>query len=108
MKHLTGILLTLVLGLSAAQGADEKPGRERGERRGPDPERAFKRLDANSDGKVTLEEFKAGPAGKRDATKAEEIFKKIDADGSGDVTLEEFKAHVPRRGERGGDKPRRE
>jgi len=56
-----------------------------------DPEEAFKKLDANSDGAITLEEFKAKGIGKKDPAKAEEIFKKKDKDGDGKLTLEEYK-----------------
>jgi len=78
------------------------PGKKR-----PDPEKVFKKLDADSSGSVSLEEFKAGPRAKEDPAKAEEIFKKIDKDGNGELSLEEFKSHRPphRRGpgKRGGD-----
>lgn len=59
------------------------------EKKPRDPAKIFSRRDADGDGKVTLEEFKAGmkePA----LAKAEQRFKKIDADGNGTVSLEEF------------------
>ena len=65
-------------------------GRER-----PNPGEAFKKLDANSDGSVSLEEFKAGPRAQKDPARAEEIFKKMDKDSDGKLTLEEFKAGRP-------------
>ena len=61
----------------------------------PKPEEIFKKLDADGDGNVTLEEFKKGPKSKEHPEKAEEIFKKIDANSDGNITLEEFKAHRP-------------
>lgn len=61
----------------------------------PDPEKVFKKLDANSDGAVSLDEFKAGPRAQKDPEKAAEIFKKIDADSNGSISLEEFKSHRP-------------
>ena len=56
------------------------------------PEEAFKMLDKNNDGSISLDEFKASPRGQKDATKAEEHFKKLDTNSDGKVTLEEFKA----------------
>jgi hypothetical protein len=107
--------LALATALSFAQ--DKPPGppeggpggkgpRDGGGKR-PNPEEIFKKLDANADGSISLDEFKAGPAGQRDAAKAEEVFKKIDADGNGNVSAEEFKAHrpPPRGGGPGGDRP---
>ncbi len=106
MKSLTTIVAALTLG-SLAFAADEKPapppaappaegdkkpGGPGGDRPRMTPEEAFKKLDADGDGSVTLAEFKASPMGKRDETKAEERYKKLDANGDGKMTLEEFKA----------------
>jgi Ca2+-binding EF-hand superfamily protein len=63
--------------------------RERAKR---DSAEAFKKLDTNGDGKISLDEFKAGPMGKKDPAKAEEMFKKKDTDGDGFLSLEEFSA----------------
>ena len=41
----------------------------------PNPEEIFKKLDANNDGSVSLEEFKAGPRAQKEPEKAEEAFK---------------------------------
>src|SRR4051812_38752021 len=114
MKTLLTTFSVLALATAFSLAEDKPPGGpggpEGGEGKGhrPKPEEMFKKLDANADGSVSLDEFKAGPAGQHDAAKAEEIFKKIDADGNGSVNLEEFKAHrppPPPRGEHGpGDK----
>ena len=64
-----------------AAAADEKPKR--------DPEAAFKKMDANTDGFLSLEEFTGK---KKDATKAETQFKKRDKDGDGKLSLDELKA----------------
>jgi hypothetical protein len=64
----------------------------------PNPEDAFKHLDSNGDGSVSLDEFKAGPRAPKEGDKAQEIFGKIDKDGNGSVSLEEFKAHRPPHG----------
>lgn len=63
-------------------GADE-PKKEK-----PDPEVVFKKLDKDSDSKLTYEEFK----GKREEEKARKAFDAKDKDKSGDLNLEEFKA----------------
>ena len=75
------------------------------------PEDAFKKLDTNSDGSLTLDEFKASPRFAKDASKAEEAFKKLDTNADGKLSLDEFKAGRGSpgpggggRGCRGGDK----
>lgn len=52
-----------------------------------DLDAAFKRLDADADGKLTFDEFK----GKREEEKARKAFDRKDADKDGSLTLEEFK-----------------
>src|SRR3954471_21504230 len=54
----------------------------------------FARLDANNDGKVTLDEFRAHAA---------EMFRHVDTDGDGRATLADFQAaHEKMRVEHGG------
>ena len=76
-------------------GGPGKPGGPDGHR--PKPEEVFKKLDANNDSAVSLDEFKAGPMAEHDPVKAEEHFKKMDKDGNGSLTLEEFKTGRPPR-----------
>jgi hypothetical protein len=90
--------LAVATSLSLAQdkpaGPPRGPGGPNGPKR-PAPEEVYKKLDANADGSVTLDEFKAGPRAGKDPDKAAEIYKKIDANADGSVTLEEFKAFRP-------------
>lgn len=53
------------------------------------PEEAFKRRDADKDGKVSKEEFLKG---QKDATKAEATFAAKDKDKDGSLSKEEFLA----------------
>ncbi|HSI14479.1 MAG TPA: EF-hand domain-containing protein [Chthoniobacter sp.] len=110
MKSITSVLALLAVGTTLAL-ADDKPAAPpagdgkpattapaapaAGDAAKPkrDPAEVFKKLDTNGDGKISLDEFKAGPQGKKDPAKAEEIFKKKDKDGDGFLSLEEFSAH---------------
>jgi len=53
-----------------------------------DPEAVFKKMDKNSDGKLSKEEFSAKA---KDAEKAGKVFAKKDKNGDGFLSLEEFK-----------------
>jgi hypothetical protein len=64
------------------------------EKGAPDPEKIFARKDADSDGALTLEEYKAGLKEKALAN-ADKRFKKIDTDSDGKLSLDEFKAGIP-------------
>lgn len=55
----------------------------------PNPAEAFKKIDANHDGTLSIDEFKASPMALKDPAKTEELFKKKDKDGNGKLTLEE-------------------
>jgi Ca2+-binding EF-hand superfamily protein len=76
--------------VSAALAAD-------GERKRPDPEQIFKKKDANGDGALSLEEYKAGMPEKA-LTRADERFKKLDSSGDGKLSLDEFKAGMKPKG----------
>lgn len=56
---------------------------------------SFEKMDGNSDGALSLDEFKAGAPKGADSSKSEELFKKIDADGDGSISKaesDEFKS----------------
>ncbi len=102
MKLLLNTSTALAIAIAFTQTATAaKPDKKGGDKAPPTPEEAFKKLDKDSDGSVTLDEFKASGHGKKDPAKAEEIYKKIDKDSNGKVTLEEFKAHGPKPGKKG-------
>lgn len=60
-----------------------------------DPEKIFKRKDANSDGSLSLDEYKAGMKDKQ-LENADKRFKKIDTNGDGKLSFDEFKAGMPK------------
>ena len=64
----------------AAPALADKPKKSRDE--------IFKKMDKDSDGKLTFEEFK----GKRKEDKAKKAFDRMDVNGDAALTLEEFKA----------------
>jgi hypothetical protein len=85
MKTLLTVLAALSATAMIATAADEaKP-----EGKKPNPEARFKKLDADNDNAVTLEEFKAKA---KDPAKAETAFGKRDKNGDGKLSLEEFSA----------------
>src|SRR5438067_2362079 len=51
----------------------------------------FAKLDKNSDGVLTLEEFTAGKVGKKKGgVTPQELFRRLDKNGDGKLTLQEF------------------
>lgn len=71
-----------ILGEAAAQ---EEPKKK------PDREAQFKKMDKDSDGKLTLEEFKANKKDKQ-LENAEKQFARLDKNSDKSISLEEFKA----------------
>ncbi len=107
MKKLITILAALAVSVSFATAADAaKKEKKAG---APTAEERFKKLDTNGDGFISLEEFKASPAGQKAGEKAEEMFKKKDKDGDGKLSPEEFAGGGGKKGDaaapkKGGDK----
>lgn len=118
MKTPIAILSVVALVMPLVSAEEGERGRPDGKR--PNPRQHFEKMDADSNGTVSLEEFKSTPRAKEHPEKAGEIFKRIDADSSGGITFEEMVEHHKKmrarhrdgrrgegegNGENGGDKP---
>lgn len=88
MKKLLAWALTLGFAAGTCGGAFAA---DKADKKKPDPEAQFKKLDANSDGKLSLDELKGKAEGKK-AEAAEKRFKALDKDNDGSVSLDEYKA----------------
>jgi Ca2+-binding EF-hand superfamily protein len=83
-------LILTVLALAAAESvALAAPGKV------ADPQKIFTKKDANSDGSLTLDEYKSGMKDKQ-VENADKRFKKIDTNGDGKLSFDEFKAGMPK------------
>jgi Ca2+-binding EF-hand superfamily protein len=60
-----------------------------------DPQKNFSKKDTNSDGFLTLDEYKTGLKDKQ-LKNADKKFKKSDTSGDGKLTFDEFKAGMPK------------
>ena len=76
------------------------------ERKEPDFDKMFKRLDANKDGSISLEEFKSAKRKKEvPIERLEKNYAAMDADNNGELTLGELKANWGKgRGNKKGNK----
>lgn len=86
------LLLTCLI--AASEGDTPQPPQPPAPKEGPDRAALFTKADADSDGKLSLQEFLVGwkqnerQDGER---KADEFFTKADADGNGQLSKEEFR-----------------
>lgn len=96
MKQLITTISTLAFAtsLSLAQNKPSDPGMPQPQppmpAQPPQPEDFFKKLDTNTDGSLSLDEFKAGVPDNLDPAVTGNTFKNLDQNGDGKVTLEEF------------------
>ena len=60
-----------------------------------DPQKTFAKKDTNSDGFLTVDEFKGGMKDKQ-LKNADKKFKKSDTSGDGKLSFDEFKAGMPK------------
>lgn len=86
---------TLAALLASASSTLAGPGNKQGEKKPRDPAQMFKKLDVNSDGQLSFEEFK----GKREEARARKAFARMDADKDGALKADEFK--LPERKKKG-------
>src|SRR4051794_12465196 len=84
LKQSLVAVVVLGIGTSFALAAPAKGAKKK------DADVAFKKLDANADGNLTIEEMKG--KGKKEAAKIEKRFRKMDKNSDGKVSLEEMKS----------------
>lgn len=103
---LTALVISASLALAAEGDKPKKPGEggKPGEGKRPNPEEMFKKLDTNSDGSISKDEFLASPMAKKDAAGAEKRFAAKDKDKDNKLSKEEFAAR-PEGGKPPGKKP---
>lgn len=87
MRKFTMVIVAMFLCLSIGTMASAK-GKKHEKM---DPAARFDKLDTNSDGKLTLDELKAGLKGKA-VDHADKIFAKMDANSDGSVSKDEYVA----------------
>ncbi len=88
MKAITSILAILALAATVHAADEKKP--EEGAKKKASPEEMLKKLDKDSNGSVSKEEFMASPQAKKDEAKATERFGKMDKNSDGSLNLEEL------------------
>ncbi len=81
---------------------DKKP---KGDKPHMSPEDAFKKMDADNSGSVSLAEFLKSPRAQKDPAKAEAMYKKMNTTNDDKLTLDQFKAARKEGGDRKGPKP---
>lgn len=97
-KSVLMIVAVLAAGLAfAGEGKKDKGGGDKPHR----PPPSFEQMDADKDGKVTAEEFKAAAPPKAPAEKIEAKFKKLDANADGSISKDEMPAKKEGHGDKG-------
>ena len=95
------LVLAIVLAMAfcaPSMAQDEK----KGKRERATPEERFKKMDTNSDGKISKDELKKyvesnehlAKAAEKDPKLVDKMFDKMDADKDGSVSLEEYKKYL--------------
>lgn len=109
MKTILTLCALAICGAFTLQAADgdkpKKPGDAKPGEGRRNPEETFKKLDTNSDGSITKDEFMAGPFAK-DKERAEKMFTARDKNTDGKLTKEEWIAEGGRPG-KPGDAPKK-
>ena len=96
---ITIMMLFAFLASAGSAPADDPPKKKR-----QSLEDVYNKLDANHDGKVTLDEFRAFP-GIKNKEAAAKAFKAADANADGALSLDEFRDWAERMSERRREKP---
>lgn len=107
MKTILTLCALAICGAFTLRAADAEKPKKAGEGK-RNPEEMFKRLDKNSDGFLSKEEFLAGPMAQKNKENAEKRFAAQDKDKDGKLSKEEFAAR-PEGGRPGktGDAPKK-
>jgi hypothetical protein len=94
MKIIT-TLFALALGATFTFAAEEGAKKPEGDKPKMNPEEVFKKKDANSDNKLSKEEFLGKQKDPEKVAKAEKAFTAKDKDKDGSLSKEEFTATGP-------------
>jgi len=91
MRWVLAALVTTALLAGSALGAEAEKGQKKREgHKRPTAEAVFKKLDANGDGKIVLDEFLKGRRAQQNPDRAKAFFKRLAGDDEA-ITLEELK-----------------
>ena len=90
MKRLITILSTTAFAFSASLAETTTAA---GQQSAAKAAEFFKKLDTDSDGVLSAEEFKTGLSAKTNSAAVEEYFNKLDTNGDGNVSLAEYTSH---------------
>ena len=90
MKRLITILSTTAFAFSASLAETTTAS---GQQSAAKAAEFFKKLDTDSDGALSAEEFKTGLSAKTNSAAVEEYFSKLDTNGDGNVSLAEYTSH---------------